>query len=212
MQRGGFLLGLALVCAGCQIGKHALRAPEGDDAVILLVSTEMPQPISDIARHAWFSVRDAGQPGWRRIEVGGFGSGPLDGEGDIVLHAIWRGDRATRGIECLREHSEGYHPRGGYLPWPGPNSNTFVDRLLRRCGLRADLPSTAIGKDYRGLIGAGWTSGGTGVQIETPVLGVKLGLTEGVELHVLGLAFGVDLWPPAFIVPFGSGRVGFADR
>jgi hypothetical protein len=60
-------------------------------------------------------------------------------------------------------------------------------------------------------LGASLTSGGTGIQVETPIVGVKLGLKEGVELHVLALAFGVDLWPPALIVPFGSGRVGFED-
>jgi len=29
---------------------------------------------------------------------------------------------------------------------------------------------------------------------------------------VLGLSFGVDLWPPALILPLGPGRLGFADR
>jgi hypothetical protein len=41
---------------------------------------------------------------------------------------------------------------------------------------------------------------------------VRLGLTEGVELHLFGMAFGIDLWPPAFIVPIGPGRLGFEDR
>jgi len=86
--------------------------------------------------------------------------------------------------------------------------------MLRRCGLRASLPATAIGKDYRGLVGASWTSEGTGFQVETAIfgLGLRVGLREGVEVHVLGLAIGVDLWPPALIVPLGSGRLGFADR
>jgi len=50
------------------------------------------------------------------------------------------------------------------------------------------------------------------VQVETPVLGFKIGLKEGVEVHIIGLSFGIDLWPPALIVPWGSGRLGFADR
>ena len=41
---------------------------------------------------------------------------------------------------------------------------------------------------------------------------LRVGLFEGVEVHALGLAFGVDLWPPALIVPLGGGRLGFADR
>ena len=50
------------------------------------------------------------------------------------------------------------------------------------------------------------------MQVETPVLGLKLGLKEGVEVLVIGLSIGVDFWPPAIIVPVGPGRIGFADR
>ncbi len=53
--------------------------------------------------------------------------------------------------------------------------------VLRTCKLSASLPATAIGKDWRGLFGAGITSERTGVQVETPIIGVKLGLKEGVE-------------------------------
>jgi hypothetical protein len=75
-----------------------------------------------------------------------------------------------------------------------------------------DLPAPSIGKDYRGVFGVSGTSGGTGVQLETPLVGAKVGLTEGIEAHVLGMALGVDVWPPALIVPVEHGRVGFADR
>ena len=204
---------LLSVLSGCVIGKHEVRVPGGSDAVIILASVNMPKPIDTIARHAWFAVREEGSEQWRKIEYGGFGPGPLKtNHGEVDVHALWRGARATRGIACLkkwREQADIKH----YLPYPGPNSNTFVDRLLRKCHLRADLPSTAIGKDYRGrIIGASWTSGGTGVQVETPLLGFRLGLSEGIEVHLLTLAFGVDLWPPAIVIPFGPGRIGFADR
>jgi hypothetical protein len=78
--------------------------------------------------------------------------------------------------------------------------------------MRAELPPTSIGKDYRGAIGVSRTTGGTGVQLETPVVGLRIGLTEGVQLHVFGLAIGVDWWPPAIVLPVGEGRLGFADR
>ena len=74
-------------------------------------------------------------------------------------------------------------------------------------------PSRRVGKDFRGLVlGFSTTAGGTGVQLETPLVGAKLGVTEGVELHILGMSWGVDVWPPALIVPVGSGRLGFDDR
>jgi hypothetical protein len=84
--------------------------------------------------------------------------------------------------------------------------------MLRACHLHASLPATSVGKDWRGAFGATVTTEGTGVQVETPLLGVRIGFFEGVEVHVLGLAIGVDLWPPAIIVPLGPGRIGFADR
>ena len=97
-----------------------------------------------------------------------------------------------------------------YRTWPGPNSNTFVDWLLRECHIPVDLAAQSIGKDYRGLLGFSTTSGGTGLQMETPIVGIKLGATEGVEVHMLTLAIGIDWWPPALILPVG--RLGVDDR
>ena len=128
------------------------------------------------------------------------------------MHAVWRGREAARFIRCLRRESPRYEYRNTYRPWPGPNSNTYVDVMMRRCGLYADLPATAVGRDYRGWLGLSLTEGGTGVQLESPLVGVKIGFTEGVELHVFALAIGIDWWPPAIILPVGEGRIGFDDR
>ncbi len=133
---------------------------------------------------------------------------------DPILHAVWRGDDAERAADCLAAHAHDakHYIEDHYVFYPGPNSNTFGDVMLRRCNLHASLPSTSVGKDWRGWIGAGVTSEGTGLQVETPVFGLKVGLKEGIEVHVIGLSFGVDFWPPAIIVPLGPGRLGFADR
>lgn len=66
-----------LMMTGCVIGKHEVKVRNGDDAVILLASVTMPEPIDTIARHAWFAVREEGSEKWRKIEYGGFGPGPL---------------------------------------------------------------------------------------------------------------------------------------
>ena len=129
-----------------------------------------------------------------------------------ILHGVWRGAAAERAIACLAREAPPWLAALDYRGWPGPNSNTFGDVMLRRCDLHASLPATAIGKDWRGWVGASWTSEGTGVQVEAAGFGLRVGLFEGVEVHALGLAFGVDLWPPALIVPLGGGRLGFADR
>ncbi len=42
------------------------------------------------------------------------------------------------------------------------------------------------------------------------LLGLSLGLREGVELNLLGLVLGLDLVHPALKLP-GIGRLGFQD-
>jgi hypothetical protein len=212
-------LGVAIPLAGCIVARRSLAPPPADETTVAVLSGTLPHPMEGIARHPWFAVRRAGEAAWTVYEVGGGGSedDPFRHHppyGDPILHGLWRGARAERAADCIARVGPEVKARieAGYVFYPGPNSNTFGDVVLRRCKLGASLPSTSIGKDWRGLVGAGVTSERTGVQIETPVLGVKLGLKEGVEVHLLGLSFGIDLWPPAIIVPLGPGRLGFADR
>ena len=183
---------------------------------MLLISGGLGHPIEAIARHPWFAVRPAGAARWQVWEVGGGGEtdAPFDNPPYVepILHGVWRGAAAERAIACLAREAPPWLAALDYRGWPGPNSNTFGDVMLRRCDLHASLPATAIGKDWRGWVGASWTSEGTGVQVEAAGFGLRVGLFEGVEVHALGLAFGVDLWPPALIVPLGGGRLGFADR
>ena len=97
-----------------------------------------------------------------------------------------------------------------YRTWPGPNSNTFTAYVGRAVpGLRLDLPSTAIGKDYLpGPALAGLSPSGTGVQLSLLGLaGVLVGWEEGIEVNVLGLAFGLDVKRPALKLP-ALGRLG----
>jgi len=218
VRRAALVAALALLASGCTIASRELRAPANDQPTVLLISGGLGRPIEKIARHPWFAVREAGATGWRLYEVGrGHGGTFADPFAhppylEPVLHGVWRGAAAERAIACLEREASPWLKQLHYRAWPGPNSNTFGDVMLRRCGLHASLPATAIGKDYRGALGVSWTTEGTGFQIESWLLGLRLGLKEGVEVHVIGLAFGVDLWPPALIVPLGSGRIGFGDR
>lgn len=207
---------VALGAAGCALGQRRLVAPPNDQATVLLITGGLGRPIEKIARHPWFAVRRAGEEEWRFWEVGGGGGGtdPFDNSPYLepVLHGVWRGAAAERAIACLEREAPKWLGALRYRAWPGPNSNTFGDVMLRRCGLHASLPANAIGKDYRGKLGASWTTEGTGFQIETWILGVRLGLKEGIAVHVIGLEIGIDLWPPALLIPLGSGRLGIADR
>jgi hypothetical protein len=206
---------LAAALSSCAVAKRPLEIPETDGPIVMVLSNRLGGPLRRIARHAYIAVREGDR--WRIWECCSPGSHTSDDPfrpsfGDEVhLHGVITGERARRAGECLGPATEKYgNPR--YWMWPGPNSNTYVEAMARECDIPASLPATAVGKDFRGVIGAGVTSEGTGVQLETPIVGLKLGLKEGVELHVFGLSIGVDLWPPAIIVPVGDGRLGFGDR
>jgi hypothetical protein len=217
-MRAVVLLATCVLGSGCIIAKRSLAMPGNDETTVALLTGSLGHPMDDIARHPWFAVRHKGETEWRIYEVGGGGSetDPFTTHPPYIkpiLHGLWRGELGERAAACIEKVGPAVKAQieRDYF-FPGPNSNTFGDVVLRTCKLAASLPATAIGKDWRGLIGAGISSERTGVQVSTPVFGFKIGLREGVEIHVLHLSFGIDLWPPAIIVPLGPGRIGFADR
>lgn len=175
--------------------------------------------------HSWIAVKPTNASDFRVYEVIGwrarrgmsalaisnraadarwFGSVPkviADLRGDGVDETIRRIDVAARAYPHAHE----------YRVWPGPNSNTFTAHVARSVPeLKVDFPPTAIGKDYipNGALVARSPSG-TGVQVSLfGLLGVLVGIEEGLEVNVLGLTFGVDAKNPAIKLP-AVGRVGF---
>jgi len=175
----------------------------------------MPPPIDRVARHAWIVVHvPEGRD--RRFEYGAVGGPDPFSDftgGDVMLHGVLAGtpSEVEARVACLDEASRfarESHP--GYFPIPGPNSNTYIDILVRRCGIPIELPATAIGRDYRGIAGASVTESRAGVQLESVILGLRVGLVDGVEAHLLGFAMGVHFWPPGITLPVNPGRLGFA--
>ena len=127
------------------------------------------------------------------------------------LLADLRGPEASRVIEKILKAVETYPYVNEYRLWPGPNSNTFTAYVARQVPeLRLQLPVTAIGKDFP-IDGLPFdrAPSGTGAQLSVyGLLGILVGLEEGLELNVAGLSFGMDLKRPALKLPF-IGRVGF---
>jgi hypothetical protein len=99
---------------------------------------------------------------------------------------------------------------GDYSPFPGPNSNTFVQAALDAVPeLRAVLPPTAIGKDYP-YAGEwfGLTPSRSWIFLSVGgYLGLTVGWVEGIELNFFGAVLGIDVRRPALKFP-GIGRVG----
>ena len=208
---GGALVALA----GCVVPHPDAKLPPKESAYLAVLSGEMPPPIDLVSRHAWIVVHLPGTPDHRFEYGGGGGAGTFDDftGGDVMLHGVLRGTpldiRAKD--DCLHRASpEARRRHPGYFPLPGPNSNTYVDILLRSCDIPIELPATAIGRDYRGVVGASVTESGTGVQLESILFGLRLGLVDGVEVHLVSFVLGVHFWPPGITVPVNPGRIGFA--
>jgi hypothetical protein len=179
-----------------------------------------------VAVHTWFALKPTDAPKFTRYEVVGFGVS--DGAPAVRVDRTgpdnyWFGarpqlllDRRGAGVDALIDKLRGaiaaYPYPHEYHAWPGPNSNTFtafVARAVPELGLA--LPSTAVGKDYLpdGALVASAPSG-TGWQVSLfGVVGILLARTEGFELNLLGLNFGIDVAAPALLLP-GIGRVGTA--
>lgn len=177
--------------------------------------------------HTWVAFKPRGAAAYTRYDVVGWGVGPgvpalrqsqraPDGYwagNRPELIADKRGDGVDALIVRLQEAVRDYPFANAYTLWPGPNSNTFTAYLARAVPeLHVALPPTAIGKDYLppGEFAA-LTPGGSGVQLSVVgLLGLSLGMREGVEINLLGLVLGLDVIHPALKLP-GIGRIGFAE-
>jgi hypothetical protein len=175
--------------------------------------------------HTWIAMKPEGARGYDRFDVVGWGvhSGapavrrnirPVDGHWagnppQVLLER--RGPEAQALIGRLQEAIAAYPYPDLYRTWPGPNSNTFIAHLAREVPeLRLAMPPLAVGKDYLGPRLVARTPSGTGFQVSLlGVLGVSLGLAEGLELNLLGLTLGVDPLGLAVKLP-GFGRLGLA--
>jgi hypothetical protein len=174
--------------------------------------------------HTWIAVkpRDAGV--YTVYEVNAWRlrrSGSSVSSGERPPDSRWFGsrpdliaERRGEGVDALIARIEqavaSYPYADDYRVWPGPNSNTFVAHVLRAAPeLRADLPATAIGKDYLGWPPLARAPSGTGAQLSLfGALGVLAAVEEGLELNVLGLTFGIDPLDLALKLPL-AGRLGW---
>ena len=178
-----------------------------------------------LAVHTWIATKPENAPyytvhqviGWR-----GRGGGNVVVSSPDLPDRYWygqpprlvkelRGLAAASAIPKILKAVDTYPYTHEYRLWPGPNSNTFTAYVARRVPeLEADLPVIAIGKDYLegGRLFAA-APGGRGFQISLfGLVGVIVGVEEGIEFNLLGLVFGIDPLGPAIKLP-GIGRIGF---
>ena len=176
------------------------------------------------AVHPWIIFKRSGETAYTRYEVTGWGRGPVVRRNGAVADGLWfgavptvlaehRGAGVDEMIERIKAAIGSYPYAETYRSYPGPNSNTFIAHIGREVpALQLDMPANAIGKDWRPLADpVGRAVSGTGWQASLfGLLGVTVGIEEGLELNVLGLNFGIDLNRPALRLPL-IGRLGFSN-
>jgi hypothetical protein len=218
----GYALGLAiLVGAGgasvtAQDWRTASREPVGlapdpalvNEAIVQVYGARALGAKGFFGVHTWVAVKPTGAPEWTVYEVIGwrlrwsdsavvvrnrapdgrwFGSVP-------ELYAEKRGPGVDEMIKRIEKAAKDYPYATEYTLYPGPNSNTFTAWITRAVPeLGADLPATAIGKDYLGASIFASAPSGRGFQLSLlGLLGVAASGVEGLELNILGLNFGVS--------------------
>jgi hypothetical protein len=173
--------------------------------------------------HTWIAVKPSHAGHFTIHEVIGY---RLRRAGTVVVSGVrapdarWFGaypellrDVRGPGVDALITRIEAaaqrYPYAKAYHVWPGPNSNTFTAFVLRQVPeLRVDLPPTAIGKDYLGMVPVARTPSGTGGQVSVlGIAGITAGWEEGFEVNVLGLTFGLDPYSLSIKLPL-LGRIG----
>jgi Protein of unknown function (DUF3750) len=174
--------------------------------------------------HTWVAVKPADAAAFAVYEVTGWRlrrTGTAVSVSDRAPDARWfgnapkllaelRGEGVDAIIARIEQAVRAYPYARRYRVWPGPNSNTFTAFILREVPeLKADLPPTAIGKDYLGMSLVARSPSGTGAQFSLlGVLGILVGVEEGLEVNILGLTFGIDPKQLAIKLPL-AGQLGF---
>ena len=209
------LAALSIACANNRPSTVGPACP-AVGPLVLVKQVQIPDGEPWYARfavHTWIDYRDVDGT-WQRIGVPGPSTDVVRKqltEEEAFADERWNervrvldrvsGKRAAR-VAIQLTGAEAHWIDGSYEPFPGPNSNTFIERVVRATeGLSTQLEPNAVGKDHAGLR-AGWTASGTGVELESAWLGAEVGLKEGLQLHVAQLPIGVRLWPPALLLPF----------
>ena len=196
----------------------AISSGSSNEAVIRVYAARTWGSKGIFAVHSWIAMKRQNSDDFEVIQVIGwkqeYNGNVLFRETNVPIDSWWgneatllldlQGDDAEAIIDKVDAVVEEYPWRNEYTLYPGPNSNTFVAWVgLQVPEMGLDLPSTAIGKDWRPLEQSlGHSASGTGFQASLlGLLGTSIGVEEGLEVNVLGLSFELDVFDFAIEVP-----------
>jgi hypothetical protein len=200
------------------------KAVEIEEAMVQIYAVRAFSWRGYFGLHTWIAFKEEKADQFYVAEVVGWrmrrGLPAVDVRGDLPDRSWFgnppkiliehRGERAKEMIPKIKEAIQSYPYPNRYRVWPGPNSNTFVAYIIRNIpDLTTELPPNAVGKDFPApdrFFMPSQTN--TGYQVSVyGILGLTVGLRDGLEINLLGMCFGVDLDKPALKLPF-IGRIG----
>ena len=202
---------LLVLLGGLSVPTYAGLAPDPEttkEAMVQVYGARTMGVKGLFGVHTWIAVKPTDAPSWTVYEIIGWRlrwsdtalvirerqpDAPWFGS-QAELYGEKRGERVDEIIARIDKLARAYPYANTYTLWPGPNSNTFVAWIARQVPeLQADLPATAVGKDYLGSKFVSTAPSGTGFQFTLAgLLGIAAGPVEGFELNILGLNFGVS--------------------
>lgn len=222
-----FLLGTLTSCAQNKIVTRGTLAPNSkhfNGGIIQVYAARTKGAKRSVAVHTWISTKRSRDTHYTSYEIVGWKL-RRNNSALVIRHDLpdrdWWGNQpellvdyreadVDKLIDKVEQAVSSYPYKSDYQAYPGPNSNTFTAIIASQVPeLGLDLPSTAIGKDYKSIDNAlGFSPSGTGVQASLfGMLGITLGYEEGLELNVLGLNFEFDIFDLAIELP-AVGRIG----
>ncbi len=223
------LFGLLTSCAQNKVQTRGTFAPDASlysGGVIQVYAARTKGAKGSVAVHTWISTKKTTDDHYTSYEIIGWKLRRND-TALVVRNNLpdrdWWGqqpelllDYREQNVDVLidriKQAVDDYPYKNEYQAYPGPNSNTFTATIAAKVPeLGLDLPSTAIGKDYKSLGNAfGMSPSGTGIQASFfGLLGLTLGYEEGIELNILGLNLELDIFDLAIELP-AIGRIGGA--
>ncbi|WP_281558324.1 DUF3750 domain-containing protein [Thalassomonas sp. RHCl1] len=205
-------------------GSFAPKPAEYSGAVIQVYAARTWGAKQAVSVHTWISTKRSGEQHYTSYEIIGWrlrrSNSALVVRESLPDRDWWghqpqllldyRAPDADQLIEKIAAAVADYPYKNEYQAYPGPNSNTFTASIARAVPeLGLDLPSTAIGKDYSPITKlVGPSPSGSGYQFSLlGMLGVTVGVEEGLEVNLLGLNFEFDIFDLAIELP-GIGRIG----
>lgn len=193
-------------------------------SIVQLKAAKIPY-ISRIAVHYWFVISQNFNNQtkierweiWQKANAGPHSWGHLHknllppqsgvGCGDSWVEKQWTGAEAEILSRIIQNSPHSYQHKHLYRYWPGPNSNTYIQWVLRQAKINYLPGPLGIGKDYLGLVG--FKRYNKIIHFSSPLIGLKFNWPTEFEIHLLTLSFGLSIKPFSFKTPFGIYHLPF---